>query len=90
MLTRYFKGYSLMKDARPEFWPLQVIGMLETMAHWSMVGIIIIMLTDDFGYSDIDSGRLYTLSAISLMVSVFLLVLSSIPSVFDGLLYLVL
>lgn len=72
MLARYIAGYTVMRQTRPGFWPLQVVGMLDTMAYWGMVGIIVITLTDDFGYSDVNSGRLYTLSVVSLMVSFFL------------------
>lgn len=71
MLARYMAGYTVMRQTRPGFWPLQVVGMLDTMAYWAMVGIIVVTLTDDFGYSDVDSGRLYTLSVISLTVSFF-------------------
>ncbi len=70
-LARFIAGYSVMRKTPAGFWPLQLVGMLDTMAYWAMVGIIVITLSDDFGYSDIGAGQLYTLSVISLMVSFF-------------------
>ena len=60
LLIDYFKGFSALKETRKEYWGLQIINFLDMTTYFSLYGIVIVFLSEDFGYSDVNAGYIYT------------------------------
>jgi MFS family permease len=60
IVADYFKGFAVLKETRKEYWGLQVINFLDMMAYFALYGIVIVLLSEDFGYSDVHAGYVFT------------------------------
>jgi POT family proton-dependent oligopeptide transporter len=56
----YFKGFAVLKETRKEYWGLQAINFLDMTAYFSLYGIVVVLLSEDFGFSDIHAGYIFT------------------------------
>lgn len=56
----YFKGFAVLKETRKEYWGLQAINFLDMTAYFSLYGIVVVLLSEDFGFSDINAGYIFT------------------------------
>ncbi len=60
VVVDYFRGFGVLKETRKEYWGLQVVNFLDMTAYFSLYGIVIVLLSEDFGYTDIDAGYIFT------------------------------
>jgi len=61
----YFKGFAVLKETRKEYWGLQAINFLDMTAYFSLYGIVVVLLSDTFGFSDIHAGYIFTAFTLS-------------------------
>lgn len=69
-LKDYFSEFGILKTASREFWIVNFINFFDGIAYFSMITILSIYLTQNIGFSDIESGTwvgVFTL-AISIII----------------------
>jgi len=59
-VVKYFKDFAVLKETRKEYWGIQLINMLDCLAYFALLNIIVVMLSDDYGYSDKEAGYVFT------------------------------
>ncbi|MBF0315386.1 MAG: MFS transporter [Oligoflexia bacterium] len=57
----YFSDFKVLKDTRKEYWALQGINVLDCTAYFALYNVVIVSLTADFGFTDVQAGYTYTL-----------------------------
>ncbi len=60
LVIKYFKDFAVLKETRREYWGIQIINMLDCLAYFALLNIIVVMLSDDYGYSDKEAGYVFT------------------------------
>lgn len=75
----YFSEFKILKTATREFWLVNGIQFLDGLAYFSMVNVITLYLTNNCGFSDMDSG--IWVGYWSLFVTAFVLAVGSICDV---------
>jgi POT family proton-dependent oligopeptide transporter len=61
MVVKYFKDFKVLKKTKREYWGLQVVNMLDCLAYFAMFNIATVTLTNDFGFTDVWAGYIYTI-----------------------------
>lgn len=61
MVVRYFRDFGVLRETRKEYWGLQAINILDSTAYFAMLNIAVVCFSEDFGFSDEQSGYLFTL-----------------------------
>ncbi|MFH1132398.1 MAG: MFS transporter [Pseudomonadota bacterium] len=67
-IIKYFKGFGVLKQTRREYWGLQIINFLDMTAYFALYGIVVVFLSDDFGFTDVQSGYIYTVFTLATTV----------------------
>lgn len=70
-IVRYFRDFNVLKEVPREYWSLQIINMLDCIAYFAMFNIIILTLSDDFGFSDTDAGYVFMLFSSTTTICLF-------------------
>jgi len=70
MITKYFRDFRVLKNTRSEYWGIQVINFIDCTTFFSILTIAVIILSDDFGFSDIKAG--YVVTAYSALTTICL------------------
>ncbi len=70
-VVKYFKDFKVLKETKREYWGLQVLNTLDCIAYFAMFNIIVLTLTDDFGFTDIHSGYVFTLFSSTTTICLF-------------------
>lgn len=69
-VVAYFKDFKVLKETKKEYWGLQVVNMLDCLAYFAMFNIVVVTLSNDFGFNDVQAGLIYTL--FSSLTTIFL------------------
>ena len=69
-VVKYFKEFKILKETKREYWWLQVINMLDCLAYFAMLNIVIVTLSKDFGFTDVGAG--FVFGAFSITTTAFL------------------
>ena len=72
IVVQYFRDFAVLKETRKEYWGLQVINMLDSLAYFAMFNIAVVTLSKDFGFNDVEAGLIYTL--FSSLTTIFLFI----------------
>lgn len=70
-IIKYFKDFNVLKETKKEYWGLQLVNMFDCTAYFAMFNIIIVTLTSDYGFSDVDAGYVFTLFASTTTIFLF-------------------
>ncbi len=70
-LKNYFSEFKVLKSASKEFWLVNFINFFDGIAYFSMITILSLYLTDNIGFSDIESGSI--VGAFTLAISVIIM-----------------
>ncbi len=68
-LIRYFKDFAVLKETRSEYWGIQVINLLDSTVFFAVLTIAVVLLSEDFGFTDIDAGYAITVYASGTTIS---------------------
>ena len=70
--VKYFKDFNVLKEVNKEYWSLQAINVLDCTAYFAMYNVIILILSNDFGFGDTDAGSIFgVFTATTTHLSVF-------------------
>lgn len=58
-IKQYFKDFKVLKETRREYWGLQIINMLDCLAYFAMHNIVVVVLSENFGFTDAQAGYVY-------------------------------
>ncbi|MBN1825541.1 MAG: MFS transporter [Candidatus Eisenbacteria bacterium] len=70
-LVRYFRDFKVLRHTRSEYWGIQIINFLDSTTFFSILTIAVILLSDDFGFSDEKAGYVVTLYASTTTICLF-------------------
>jgi MFS family permease len=70
-LANYFKDFRVLKRTRSEYWAIQFINLLDCITYFSILTIAVVLLSDDFGFSDVKAGYAVTLYGSTTTICLF-------------------
>lgn len=70
-VASYFKNFEVLRHTRSEYWGIQIINFLDSTTFFSILTIAVVMLSDDFGFSDVKAGYVVTLYASTTTICLF-------------------
>ena len=59
-VTAYFKDFAVLKETRSEYWGIQMINILDSTVFFAVLTIAVVLLSEDFGFSDVKAGYVIT------------------------------
>lgn len=78
-VTNYFSEFKVLKTASRDFWLINLIQFLESLAYFSMISIVTLYLTTNGGFSDFESGK--WVSVYTLFITAFVFAVGSVCDV---------
>ncbi|MBU1431225.1 MFS transporter, partial [Myxococcota bacterium] len=69
-IIQYFKDFSVLKETKREYWGLQAINAFDSLAYFAMFNIVVVMLSEDYNFSDTTAG--YAFTVFSTLTTIFL------------------
>jgi POT family proton-dependent oligopeptide transporter len=70
-LIKYFKDFAVLRETRKEYWGLQIINFLDCTVFFSVLTIAVVLLSEDFGFSDERAGYVVTLYGATTTICLF-------------------
>ncbi|MFH1679923.1 MAG: MFS transporter [Candidatus Eisenbacteria bacterium] len=70
-LVDYFRDFGVLKRTRSEYWGIQIINLLDSTTFFSILTIAVVLLSDDFGFSDESAGYAVTLYGSTTTICLF-------------------
>jgi MFS family permease len=61
MIRAYFLDFKVLKDCPREYWIVQAINLLDSLAYFAFLNIAIVFLSENLGFSDVRAGYVFTL-----------------------------
>lgn len=72
MMKDYFLDFKVLKEVPREYWGVQVVNFLDSIAYFSITTIITLLLSREFGLSDKGAGRIASIGTMGVTVSLIL------------------
>ncbi len=69
--VRYFSDFQVLRETRSEYWGVQFVNMLDCIAFFSILTIAVVLLSEDFGFSDERAGYVVTLYGATTTICLF-------------------
>ena len=70
-VVKYFRDFKVLGQTRREYWGIQVINFLDNTIFFSVFTIAVILLSEDFGFSDEKAGYVLTLYGATTTICLF-------------------
>lgn len=70
-LVDYFRDFKVLRHTRSEYWGIQIINFLDSTTFFSILTIAVILLSDDFGFSDEKAGYAVTIYGSTTTICLF-------------------
>lgn len=70
-VIEYFRDFKVLKQTTREYWALQGINVLDSIAYFAMFNIVVVMLSEDYGFSDKGAGLVFTPFTLLTTISLF-------------------
>ncbi|MBM3319639.1 MAG: MFS transporter [Candidatus Eisenbacteria bacterium] len=70
-VAKYFRDFGVLKRTRSEYWGIQIINLLDSTTFFSILTIAVVLLSDDFGFSDENAGYAVTLYGSTTTICLF-------------------
>lgn len=70
-IVNYFSEFKVLKTVSKDFWLLNIMHFFEVIGYFAMSTVITLYLTDNVGFSDIDSGKWVSYYALYIVAFVF-------------------
>ncbi|MDD4052332.1 MAG: MFS transporter [candidate division Zixibacteria bacterium] len=71
VIKGYFLDFKVLKDCKLEYWTVQVINLLDSLAYFAFLNIAVVFLSETMGFSDIKAGYIFTVFTISTTLLLF-------------------
>ena len=70
-ITKYFQDFKVLRHTRSEYWGIQLINFLDSTTFFSVLTIAVILMSDDFGFSDEKAGYVITIYGSTTTICLF-------------------
>ena len=70
-IIEYFRDFKVLKQTSKEYWGLQAINVLDSLAYFAMFNVIVVMLSEDYGFTDKGAGLVFTPFTLLTTISLF-------------------
>jgi len=67
----YFIDFKVLKDCRMEYWAVQVINLLDSLAYFAFLNIAVVFLSENIGFSDVSAGYVFAVFTTSVTLMLF-------------------
>ncbi|MFH1279062.1 MAG: MFS transporter [Candidatus Eisenbacteria bacterium] len=67
----YFRDFKVLRHTRSEYWGIQIVNFLDSTTFFSILTIAVILLSDDFGFSDEQAGYAVTIYGSTTTICLF-------------------
>lgn len=57
----YFADFAVLRETRMEYWGIQIVNFLDSTMFFAILTIAVVMLSENFGFSDKNAGYVVTL-----------------------------
>ncbi len=71
LIKGYFLDFKVLKDCPREFWTIQAINLLDSLAYFAFLNIAVVFLSENLGLSDVRAGYVFTVFTISTTLMLF-------------------
>lgn len=71
-IIRYFQDFKVLRRTGAEYWGIQLINFLDATSFFAILTIAVVLLSDDFGFSDENAGYTVTLYGATATICLFL------------------
>jgi hypothetical protein len=71
VIKGYFLDFKVLKDCRLEYWTVQGINLLDSLAYFSFLNIAVVFLSENIGFSDVTAGYAFALFTTSVTLMLF-------------------
>jgi POT family proton-dependent oligopeptide transporter len=70
MIVQYFRDFGVLKEARREYWGIQIVNLLDCTIYFGLLNIASVFLSEDIGMDDKTAG--YSISLFTATTTIFL------------------
>ena len=70
-IVDYFRDFRVLRETRREYWGMQIINFFDSTTFFAVLTIAVIMLSEDFGFSDEAAGYTVTLYGATATICLF-------------------
>ena len=71
-VQKYFADFAVLKQTRKEFWGLQGINILDSISYFAMFNIMVVTLSEDYGFSDERAGIVFGVFTVTTTIFLFI------------------
>ncbi|MFH1469997.1 MAG: MFS transporter [Pseudomonadota bacterium] len=71
MMVQYFKDFGVIRDNPREYWGIQVVNFLDSLAYFAFFNMVVVFLTDNIGWNDVNAGYIFTAFTMLVTISLF-------------------
>jgi MFS family permease len=70
-IVDYFRDFRILRKTRSEYWGIQLINLLDSITFFSILTIAVVLLSDDFGFTDEQAGYAFTIYGSTTTICLF-------------------
>jgi len=70
-IKQYFRDFKILKDNPREYWGMQIINVLDSLAYFALLTVVTLFLSTDVGLDDADAG--YVATALGSVTTILLM-----------------
>jgi dipeptide/tripeptide permease len=71
LIRGYFLDFKVLKDCPREYWTIQAINLLDSLAYFAFLNIAVVFLSENLGFSDVHAGYVFTVFTITTTLMLF-------------------
>jgi dipeptide/tripeptide permease len=71
LIKGYFLDFKVLKDCPREYWTIQAINLLDSLAYFAFLNIAVVFLSENLGFSDVSAGYVFTVFTITTTLMLF-------------------
>lgn len=72
VIKGYFLDFKVLKDCPREYWTIQAINLLDSLAYFAFLNIAVVFLSRNIGFSDVSAGYVFTIFTTTTTLMLFL------------------
>jgi len=71
VIKGYFLDFKVLKDCPLEYWTIQAINLLDSLAYFAFLNIAVVFLSENIGFSDVRAGYVFAIFTTTVTLMLF-------------------